>query len=58
MDRPSRKLKAPGKKIMKDGDLLPELKRRIALIRAAFVKVDNIMRSQKASMAIKNKDLR
>ena len=37
------------------GDLLPEIKRRIALGWAAFSKVANIMKSRKASMKIKRK---
>ena len=32
------------------GDLLPEIKRRIALGWAAFIKVVNIMKSRKASI--------
>ena len=39
----------------KDGDLLPKIRKRIALGWAAFGKVDNIMRSRKASMKIKRK---
>ena len=38
-----------------DGDLLPEIKRRIALGWVAFSKVANIMKSRKASMKIKRK---
>ena len=37
------------------GDLLPEIKRRIALGWAAFCKVANIMKSRKAHMKIKRK---
>ena len=37
------------------GDLLPEIKRRIALGWAAFSKVANIMKSRKTSMNIKRK---
>ena len=37
------------------GDLLPEIKRRIALGRATFSKVTNIMKSRKANMNIKRK---
>ena len=37
------------------GDLLPEIKRRIALGCAAFSKVANIMKSRKASMKINRK---
>lgn len=44
-----------GNTLTRDGDLLPEIRRRIALGWAAFGKVDNIMRSQKASMKIKRK---
>ena len=39
-----------GKTVSRDGDLMPEIKRRITLGWAAFNKVDNIMRSRKASM--------
>lgn len=38
-----------------DGDLLPEIRRKIALGWAAFGKMDNIMRSRKANMKIKRK---
>ena len=44
-----------GKTVSRDGDLMPEIKRRITLGWAAFNKVDNIMRSCKASMQIKKK---
>ena len=44
-----------GKTLTQDGDLLPEIRRRIALGWAAFGKVHNIMRSRKASMKIKRK---
>ena len=44
-----------GKTVSRDGDLMPEIKRRITLGWAAFNKVDNIMRSRKASMQIKKK---
>ncbi|PFX11273.1 putative uncharacterized transposon-derived protein F52C9.6, partial [Stylophora pistillata] len=37
-----------GKTLTRDGDPLPEIRRRIALGWAAFGKVDNIMRSRKA----------
>ena len=40
---------------MRDGDLMPEIKRHTALGWAAFGKVDNIMRSRKASMKIQRK---
>ena len=43
----------PGKTVTQAGDLLPEIKRRIALGWAAFSKVANIMKSRKASMKIK-----
>ena len=43
------------KTVSRDGDLMPEIKRRITLGWAAFNKVDNIMRSRKASMQIKKK---
>ena len=44
-----------GKVVTKDGDLLPEIKRRIALGWAAFGKVNNIMKNPKASMTTKRK---
>ena len=44
-----------GKTVSRDGDLMPEIKRCITLGWAAFNKVDNIMRSRKASMQIKKK---
>ena len=44
-----------GKTVTQAGDLLPEIKRRIALGRAAFSKVAYIMNSRKASMIIKRK---
>lgn len=44
-----------GKTLTRDGDLLPEIRRRIAVGWAAFGKVDNIMRSRKASTKIKRK---
>ena len=44
-----------GKDVTQAGDLLPEIKRRIALGWAAFSKVTNIMKSRKASMEIKRK---
>ena len=44
-----------GKTVSRDGDLMQEIKRRITLGWAAFNKVDNIMRSRKASMQIKKK---
>ena len=44
-----------GKTVSRDGDLMPEIKRRITLGWAAVNKVDNIMRSRKASMQIKKK---
>ena len=40
---------------MHDGDLLTEIRRRIALGWAAFGKVDNFMGSPKASIKIKRK---
>lgn len=46
-----------GRTITESGDLLPEIKRRITLGWVAFGKVDNIMRSKKASMKIKKKVL-
>ena len=42
-----------GKTVSRDGDLMPEIKRGITLGWAAFNRVDNIMRSRKASMQIK-----
>ena len=39
-----------GKTVTQAGDLLPEIKRRIALGWAAFSKVDNITKSRKASI--------
>ena len=42
-----------GRTITQDGDLLPEVKRRIALKWAAFSKVNNIMKSRNADMKIK-----
>ena len=44
-----------GKKATPAGDLLPEIKRRIALELAAFCKVANITNSRKTSMDIKRK---
>ena len=44
-----------GKTVTQTGDLLPEIKRRIALGWAAFSKVANIMKSRKARMKIKRK---
>ena len=44
-----------GKTVTDAGDLLPEIKRRIALGWVAFSKVANIMKSRKASMKIKRK---
>ena len=44
-----------GKTVTQAGDLLPEIKRRIALGWVAFSKVANIMKSRKASMNIKRK---
>ena len=44
-----------GKTVTQAGDLLPEIKRRIALGWAAFSKVANIMKSRKASMNVKRK---
>ena len=44
-----------GKTVTQTGDLLPEIKRRIALGWAAFSKVANIMKSRKASMNVKRK---
>lgn len=42
-----------GRKISREGDIFPELKRTIALGWATFAKVDNIMKSRKASIKIK-----
>ena len=44
-----------GKTVTQAGDLLPEIKRRIALGWAAFSKVANIMKSRKARMKTKRK---
>ena len=44
-----------GKTVTQAGDLLPEIKRRIALGWAAFSKVANIMKRRKARMKIKRK---
>ena len=44
-----------GKTVTQAGDLIPEIKRRIALGWAAFSKVANIMKSWKASMNVKRK---
>ena len=44
-----------GKTVTQAGDLLPEIKRRIALGWATFSKVANITKSRKASMKIKRK---
>ena len=44
-----------GKTLTQAGDLLPEIKRRIALGRAAFSKVAYIMKCRKARMKIKKK---
>ena len=44
-----------GKTVTQTGELLPEIKRRIALGWAAFSKVANITKSRKASMRIKRK---
>ena len=44
-----------GKTVTQAGDLLPEIKRRIAVGWAAFSKVANIMKSTKASMNVKRK---
>ena len=44
-----------GKTVTQTGDLLREIKRRIALGWAAFSKVANIMKSRKASMNVKRK---
>ena len=44
-----------GKTVTQAGDLLPEMKRRIALEWAAVSKVANIMKSRKASMNINRK---
>ena len=44
-----------GKTVTNNGDLLPEIKKRICLGWTAFGKVDNIMRSRKISMKIKRK---
>ena len=42
-----------GKTVTQAGDLLPEIKRHIALGWAAFSKVANIMKSRKTSMNVK-----
>ena len=47
-----------GETVMGDGDLLPEIKRCIALGWADFCKVGNIMRSRKADTKIKRKVLK
>ena len=44
-----------GKTLTQAWDLLPEIKRRIAVGRATFSKVANIMKSRKASMNVKRK---
>ena len=44
-----------GKTVTQAGDLLPGIKRRIALGSAAFGKVANIIKCMKASMKIKRK---
>ena len=44
-----------GKTVTQAGDLLPEIKRRIALGWAAFSKVANIMKSRDASINVKRK---
>ena len=44
-----------GKTVSRNGDLMPEIKRRITLGWAAFSKIDNNMRSRKASMQIMKK---
>ena len=44
-----------GRTVTQAGDLLPEIKRRIALGWGAFSKVANIMKSRKASMNVKRK---
>ena len=44
-----------GKLITKDGNLIPEIKRRITLGWAAFGKVYNIMKSRRATMKFKRK---
>ena len=44
-----------GSMVIQAGDLLPEIKRRIALGWAAFSKVANIIMSRKASLKIKRK---
>ena len=45
------------KTLTRDGDLMPEIKKPIALGWAPFSKVDNIMRNRRASMKIKRKIL-
>ena len=45
-----------GKTVTQAGDLLPEIKRRIALGWAAFSKVANIMKSRKASMNVNKEE--
>ena len=44
-----------GKTVKQDGELLPEINKRIALGWAAFGKVENIMKSRKSSMKIKRR---
>ena len=44
-----------GNTLTRGGDLLPEIRRRIALGWAAFGNVDNIMKSRNSSMKIKRK---
>ena len=44
-----------GQTVTQSGDLLPEIKRRIALGWAAFSKLANIMKSRKSSMNVKRK---
>ena len=44
-----------GKMVTEDGDLLPEIRKRIALGWATFDKVDNVRKGRKASMKIKRK---
>ena len=42
----------PGRMLTKNGDILPEIKRRVMLGRVAFGKVDNITRSTKSTIRI------
>ena len=60
MEKPSRGVDSYvylGKTVTKDGELLPEITKRIALSWTAFGKVGTIMKSRKASMKIKRKKI-